>query len=389
MSSARQMVCGFRFILQNKIAAFAAQNGRNSLKNLVDFWSSPTHTLTPIIFSVNPSSRRHVLRFLKQQNLNATVLTNNLQEWIDREARDESINFETYHPYEMIETILKSQTAKFSAKVIYSTIGKTYENRNIYAMVIDENPNESKPVVMLECGIHAREWVSPATCLWISNQLLKNSSESELLQKFSFHIIPVANPDGYVYSWRTNRMWRKNRVPNDFFGFCRGVDLNRNFGTNFCKTGASPISCDNSYCGKKAFSEKESQAIRDHVLSIKKSKLKAFFSVHSFSQFWMYPYGYKDDLAQNHEQYNTLSKLAVDAIRKVHEEQYQYGSISKIIYKASGNTIDWLQENNLSEVSFAIELRDKGYYGFFLPPHLIRPTAEEFWAGVKAVIQNI
>ena len=30
---------------------------------------------------------------------------------------------------------------------------------------------------------------------------------------FDFYIIPVLNPDGYVYSWTTNRMWRKNMRP--------------------------------------------------------------------------------------------------------------------------------------------------------------------------------
>ena len=35
----------------------------------------------------------------------------------------------------------------------------------------------------------------------------------------------------YEYSHTTDRLWRKNRAPNQqMFGLCKGVDLNRNFG---------------------------------------------------------------------------------------------------------------------------------------------------------------
>ena len=34
-----------------------------------------------------------------------------------------------------------------------------------------------------------------------------------MLGHFDFYIIPVLNPDGYKYSWTTNRMWRKNMRP--------------------------------------------------------------------------------------------------------------------------------------------------------------------------------
>ncbi|RWS19207.1 carboxypeptidase A2-like protein [Leptotrombidium deliense] len=59
------------------------------------------------------------------------------------------------------------------------------------------------------------------------------------------------------------------------------------------------------------------------------------------------------------------------------------------MYKSGGCSIDWMQQNNLSNYSFAVELRDKGDYGFKLPIELIKPTAEEIWNGIKAVIMNL
>ena len=37
--------------------------------------------------------------------------------------------------------------------------------------------------------------------------------QEDLLAVYDFYIVPVANPDGYVYSWTSDRMWRKNRRP--------------------------------------------------------------------------------------------------------------------------------------------------------------------------------
>ena len=56
-----------------------------------------------------------------------------------------------------------------------------------------------KPILMIFfVGIHAREWISPAFLLYTATELVKNTA---LLQDLEFRLIPVLNPDGYVYSW--------------------------------------------------------------------------------------------------------------------------------------------------------------------------------------------
>ena len=45
-------------------------------------------------------------------------------------------------------------------------------------------------------GIHAREWISPATVTYVMNNLVTNPQYSDLLDMFDFFILPVTNPDG-------------------------------------------------------------------------------------------------------------------------------------------------------------------------------------------------
>ena len=52
----------------------------------------------------------------------------------------------------------------------------------------------------------------------------------------------MTNPDGYEHTWRGDdtRKWRKNLTPSTMIGInrvCRGVDLNRNFDSQWATAG--------------------------------------------------------------------------------------------------------------------------------------------------------
>ena len=64
--------------------------------------------------------------------------------------------------------------------------------------------SKKRAAIFIDCGIHAREWVSPAFCLYAIDRLL-DPAESDMTDKFDFYIMPTTNPDGYVYTWGKNR----------------------------------------------------------------------------------------------------------------------------------------------------------------------------------------
>ena len=63
------------------------------------------------------------------------------------------------------------ETAANNSLVSYSVIGKSYEGRDISQVDIRTGNSGIKQIIYLECGIHAREWVAPSTCIWIMDQV--------------------------------------------------------------------------------------------------------------------------------------------------------------------------------------------------------------------------
>lgn len=88
----------------------------------------------------------------------------------------------------------------------------------------------SKPAVFITSGLIAREWVNVMVCVNLIFQLTQNSvAFRDVLEVIDFHIVPLLNPDGYVFSHDVDRAWVKNRFLNSNSP-CIGINVNRNFG---------------------------------------------------------------------------------------------------------------------------------------------------------------
>ena len=208
-----------------------------------------------------------------------------------------------------------------------------------------------------------------------------------MLDAFDWWFVPLANPDGYVYTWTHDRMWRKNRKPPpSSSSSCHGVDLNRNFDAAF--SDSSNKSCSNSYGGPAPFSEPETLAIKE-LLQANGDRLKATVFVHSFSQLWLAPYGVNTSRPAEYDEMERVMQRAVRALNDTHQTAYEYGSISDVLYSASGTAVDYCYESLGVVYSFLVELRDKGHTGFVLPIDQIVPTASETWNGIREMAAAI
>ncbi|XP_004707872.1 carboxypeptidase A2 isoform X1 [Echinops telfairi] len=363
----------------------------------LDFWRPPTVSGATAHVRVPRDSVQTVKVFLESQGIAYSIMIQDVQVLLDQEKeemlfnqrreRNGHFNFGAYHSLEEITQEMDHLVAEYPHLVSQVLIGDSFENRPMN--VLKFSTGGDKPAIWLDAGIHAREWVTQATALWTANKIASDygndPSLTAILDTLDIFLLPVTNPDGYVFSQTKNRMWRKTRsqVPGSI---CVGVDPNRNWDAGFGGPGASKNPCSDSYHGPSANSEVEVKSIVDFIKT--HGNFQAFLTLHSYSQLLMFPYGYKCTQSDNFDELNEVAQKAANSLTRVHGTRYKVGPICSVIYQASGGSIDWAHDFGI-KYSFAFELRDTGRYGFLLPANQILPTAEETWLGLKTIMEHV
>ncbi|ALC38958.1 CG7025 [Drosophila busckii] len=227
-----------------------------------------------------------------------------------------------------------------------------------------------------------------ASATWMINQLLSSADKQvrEMAESHDWYIVPVLNVDGFVYSHEKDRLWRKTRQPSAISS-CIGVDPNRNYDSYWMVNGASNDPCEWTYAGPHALSEPEIKAMSDFVSSIK-DKLNVMLAFHSYSQLLLSPFGHTDEeVPENYDDLMQVAKAYADAVQALpYGTVYQYGSSAGLLYPASGATLDWAYNEQYIRISYTIEFRDTGKFGFVIPPAYIIPNAEENLIGIVALL---
>jgi hypothetical protein len=170
---------------------------------------------------------------------------------------------------------------------------------------IGKQRDGSKVGVFIYCQQHAREWVTPITCVETAQRLLVNYATDPTTKAYvdnlDIFILPSVNPDGGHASFYDNSGQRKNLV--DYCPITAtsggignrnswGVDLNRNnsIGSIFDGYFGSNSSCtDETFSGPSELSEPEIR--NEHWVVDTYSNIKFAINIHTHGGYFMWAPG--------------------------------------------------------------------------------------------------
>lgn len=359
------------------------------LEDMFDFWKEANIGQSADIMA-SPENIPILENLLSEHGIHYTEMIRDVEILHQRNNRD-SLKFKSDAQYDWDDYYGHDQINAFidgldnADYIRTASIGSSVENRDMRVIQITK-AGSGAPNVWVEAGIHAREWIASATATYLINWLV-NGDGKDLLENLNFHILPMANPDGYEYSRDHDRYWRKNRGTNSGSS-CKGVDLNRNWGFHWGESGISHNPCSDVYCGASPFSEIEVKNIKAYVEAMNPKPVLGH-CMHSYSQLWLWPYGYDyNAYPENYQEIKKLAEDAADALYQVHHTYFDPIN-SADLYPAAGASDDWYKGGLGTRYAFTTELRDTGNYGFELPARYIIPSGEEFVAGMRVVFEKI
>jgi Zinc carboxypeptidase/Immune inhibitor A peptidase M6 len=199
---------------------------------------------------------------------------------------------------------LMAQAAAYPDIAELRVIGQSVNGQDIAAVRVTENVEKAKdgkrPTTVYVGAQHAREWITPEMVRRLLDLFLTSYGTdpriTELVDTTELWFIPVANPDGYDFTFTEDqRLWRKNLRDNNGDGIITvgdGVDPNRNFPTRwgYDNEGSSPNPASETYRGPAPASEPETQALDGLFADITP---EFFVNYHSAAQLLLYGIGWQ------------------------------------------------------------------------------------------------
>jgi len=206
------------------------------IKHVQDEYTDPKSDFAELI--LNPEQIKHALRLMDDSDVR--ILIGNLGSEIayektqietepesseDEKCTEDGVcgannliagEFDTqfykkYHTYEQLTKRWNVLAATYKGYVKLEVIGETLEGRPIHMLRIGETDEENPSRILLNAMQHAREWITPMSVLHTVETLcVANFKAQSYLNNVQLLVVPISNPDGFVYTHENDRMWRKN-----------------------------------------------------------------------------------------------------------------------------------------------------------------------------------
>uniref|UniRef100_A0A182W4M8 Peptidase M14 domain-containing protein n=1 Tax=Anopheles minimus TaxID=112268 RepID=A0A182W4M8_9DIPT len=352
-----------------------------------------------------------------------------------------------YHRYGDIVKFMHYLQRRYPQHVQLLHIGRSYEGRPVTVVRVSfgtqrpkrsRKPSKKRPAVFVEAGAHGHQWIGPAVATWLLNRLLDRldkspgnstpsteSADLKTVQSYDWYVLPVLNPDGYEYSHRHDRLWSKNRsnqtqhtpsgvgqallssainwwnahkpqltqdTPRE--DSCYGVDLNRNWAYHWQQ--ASDLMyrdrCSDTYAGSEPFSEPESRALRDFLLT-RRRNVRLYLSLQAYGQVLSYPetdsVNTRDKERYGPETFGDVHEMASVGLEAMRGEagEFLYNLEPEAGPLTYGTSTGYARHGAGIRYSYTFTLPDKGTHGLLLPPSSIVPIGRDLFELLKGMIE--
>ncbi|XP_013192072.2 zinc carboxypeptidase A 1 [Amyelois transitella] len=317
-------------------------------------WKPSSLILRSVDFTISPEDKSDFLKEANKTQMYLTTISSNVQQLFNQQTvktyirrQMSTYDWRNYYRVNDIYNWLKDLSYTYQKIMKLIKIGTTVENRTIFAVRISHDLYDKsfkRSTVIVEGGIHAREWISVAFVTYFLHKVLNAPSDTdEEFQRIAFAydwvFVPLLYPDGYEYTHTQDRLWRKNCNMD-------GVDLNRNFDVGFGSVGVSEIKSSEIYCGPRAFSEKESSAMRS-LLDKFKGKITHYVAFHAYGQYMIIPYAHIKEHVENYDDIFHLGKQMASRIKRRYGTEYVVGTAYDTVgYMTSGVSGCWAKRHH-------------------------------------------
>jgi len=316
--------------------------------------------------------------------------------------------FQNYQPYSVLLAWMRLVDSMFRGRGLVQmiSIGTSYEGRDIPALRVGLRPGDHpigrrREVVLVTGGAHAREWISTSSVNYAAWSFIRSIDKdpmvNKILKRFDLVFVPVLNPDGYEYTWKVDRLWRKSRQRTKM-SYCQGFDLDHSFSYQWDSAEHQTEPCSESYGGDKPFQAVEASQLADWAKNETENgyKFVGYLDLHSYSQQILVPYSFSCAVEPpNIENLEEVAMNLAKHMRLSNGEVYTVTSAcggavssptdltSSRIEARGGSAVDYVYHELGAHYSYQIKLRDTGSYGFLVPSNNIVPTGEEVFHAMK------
>jgi hypothetical protein len=211
--------------------------------------------------------------------------------------------FRSYSETGGIADELRAAAAAYPRIAKLVTVGHSVNGQSILALKITKQARTerdgARPSVLYLGAQHAREWITPEMVTRLMRLFLagygNNSQLTKIVNTTELWFLPVANPDGYDYTFSTDRLWRKNLRDNDgdhAITPVDGVDPNRNhpYKWGWDNEGSSASTSSETFRGAGPASEPETRAL---VALFRRVDFEFMINYHSAAELLLYGIGWQ------------------------------------------------------------------------------------------------